>query len=244
MNSRLAFLLPVFGLLLFWISPSHAYTFTPTPTEWQSWPGYCKAKYAWTNIGRRSRFAQYVTAADKAQLAAWERAGISGLHHHCAGSAWLTRSKLERTEDRRKYMLRQAYNETLYTLERSNKNAPHFAYLAIQMATIMSESGNSNAAIALLQDVIAHQPGNDVMYSATAIMQRKNGDLDAAKSTLLQGHEVLEGRSAEICYNLGLISLEMGDIDEAEEFAQLAYQLGYPLPGLRTKLVEMGRLQD
>ena len=141
-------------------------------------------------------------------------------------------------------MLRQAESETLFTVERSDKYAPEFAYLAIQMATIMHERGETAKAIALLQSVIVGQPTNDVIYSATAIMQRKLGNLEEAKATLVQGHEALEGRSAEICYNLGLISLELGHVDDAEKYAQLAYQLGYPLPGLRTKLVKMGRLQD
>lgn len=244
MPVKFRFLIPTFYVLLFYASPSFAFTFTPTDTEWQSWPGYCKAKYAWTNIGRASRFAGLVTAADRAELAEWEEAGISGLHHHCAGTAWLQRSRLERDANRRQYLLRQAYSETTFTFERSNREAPHFAYLAIQMATIMNERGDRGAAIDLLQQVISGQPGNDVIYSATAILQRKNGDLEAAWDTLLEGHEALNGRSAEICYNLGLISIELGKLDEAEEFAQLAYQLGYPLPGLRTKLIKLGRLQD
>jgi Flp pilus assembly protein TadD len=244
MNTRLTFLLPVFAIVVLWSTPSSAFTFTPTDTEWHSWPGYCKAKYAWTNIGRGSRFARLVTAADKAELAHWEKAGISGVHHYCAGSAWLQRSRLESDDSRRKYMLRQAENETLFTVERSNKYAPEFVYLAIQMATIMNERGNTAAAVALLESVIVGQPTNDVIYSAAAIMQRKLGNLEEAKATLLQGHEALEGRSAEICYNLGLISLELGDVDAAEKYAQLAYQLGYPLPGLRAKLVKLGRLKD
>jgi hypothetical protein len=52
----------------------------------------------------------------------------------------------------------------------------------------------------------------------------------------------MDGKSAEICYNLGLLSLELGEIDDAEKYAKLAYEQGFPLPGLRKKLQELGRM--
>ena len=43
----------------------------------------------------------------------------------------------------------------------------------------------------------------------------------------------------EAHYNLGLALLEAGDIDSAKLHAKKAYELGYPLPGLREKLKKL-----
>ena len=77
-----------------------------------SWPGRCKAIYIWTNIGKRSKFVNLVGPAEKADLMEWENADIRGLHHFCAGTAWLQRAKLQTNAGRRAFELRQAMAET------------------------------------------------------------------------------------------------------------------------------------
>ncbi|HNP37825.1 MAG TPA: hypothetical protein PKK10_18435 [Woeseiaceae bacterium] len=47
--------------------------------------------------------------------------------------------------------------------------------------------------------------------------------------------------TAEVHYNLGLLYLDMGRIDDAGEQAELAYAQGYPLPGLRMKLARLSK---
>jgi Flp pilus assembly protein TadD len=242
MNTKVIPLALVFATLVIFPTVSLAYQFVPTDAEWLGWPDYCKAKYAWTNIGRRSKFASTVTAAQKRELSSWEKAGIRGIHHHCAGTAWLRRAQLERNETRRKYLLRQARAETQFSYDRSKRSSPQFVYLAVQMATIIHENGESAIAVRLLQDVIVEQPDNGILYSATAIMQRRLGNLKEAKQTLLRGNKAMAGMSPEINYNLGLLCLELGQIDEAEEYAKFAYEQGYPLPGLRRKLRLAGRM--
>jgi tetratricopeptide (TPR) repeat protein len=105
----------------------------------------------------------------------------------------------------------------------------------------MYELGDIEPAAQLLQDLIPDQPQNDVLYSATAVMLRRLGHLERAKAILLQGNEATQSSSAEICYNLGLVSLELGELDDAVAYAELAYEKGYPLPGLRMKLQKLGR---
>lgn len=223
-------------------SHAEAYTFTPTDLEWQSWPAQCKAKYAWTNIGRSSKFAATVGPAENAALKPWEDAGIRGLHHYCTGMLWLNRAKMESDPTERKHMLRMAREETTFTLERSPQTSPYFAPIAIQMASIMHEQGESGEALKLLQTVISAQPTNDVAYSAAAVMQRELGHLKEAKQTLVKGYEAVEGRSAEINYNLGLVCIELGELDEAVKYAEAAYDMGFPLQGLRSKLQKLGRM--
>ena len=154
MNRKRTNLLLVLCATFAYVPTSFAYDFSPTDIEWQSWPGYCKAKYVWTSIGRQSRFSNLVTPEQRSELAQWENAGIRGLHHHCAGTAWLQRAKLERTETRRNALLRQAESESTFSFERSNRRAPQFSFLAIQMAAIMNEQGKTAEALGLLDLMI------------------------------------------------------------------------------------------
>jgi len=43
--------------------------------------------------------------------------------------------------------------------------------------------------------------------------------------------------SSELHYNMGLLYFDMGDNKQAAEHARIAYEHGYPLPGLRQKLI-------
>ena len=50
----------------------------------------------------------------------------------------------------------------------------------------------------------------------------------------------LDPKNAEAHYNLGLLYERTGSIEEAVEHARVAYDLGYPLNGLRKKLDRRG----
>lgn len=56
-------------------------------------------------------------------------------------------------------------------------------------------------------------------------------------------HEALElePNLVEAHYNIALLYIDLNRYDEAVTHAKRAYELGYPLPGLRQKLVRMGR---
>ncbi len=181
--------------------------------------------------------------ADKVELQTWEAAGINGVHHYCAGMLYLQRARFEKDDYRKQRMLRNALGETDFTLAASTGSSPLFVHVALQMAMIQYEVGNTQEALVLLDSIIASQPGNDMAYSAAAIMRRNLGQLDEAKAILLRGYEATGGASAELTYNLGLVLFELGEVDDAETYAVQAYELGYPLPGLRNKLRKVGRMQ-
>jgi uncharacterized protein (TIGR02996 family) len=48
--------------------------------------------------------------------------------------------------------------------------------------------------------------------------------------------EAMGFESADVYYNRGLLELDAGDLKAAQAFADKAYALGYPLPGLRNRL--------
>lgn len=65
------------------------------------------------------------------------------------------------------------------------------------------------------------------------------GDLDAAEKVLQEGL-ALSPQSPEIAYNLGLLYVRKAQYDDAVRYAEIAYGNGYPLPGLRNKLMKKG----
>jgi tetratricopeptide (TPR) repeat protein len=54
----------------------------------------------------------------------------------------------------------------------------------------------------------------------------------------------LEPENASINYNLGLALLKTKDFEQANKYAKKAYALGFPLPGLKNKLIEAGKWED
>lgn len=66
------------------------------------------------------------------------------------------------------------------------------------------------------------------------------GDEDAALAQLQEAAR-LEPQSAANHYNLGLIYFRLKQYVPAREAAKLAYDLGFPLPGLKNKLAAAGQ---
>lgn len=67
----------------------------------------------------------------------------------------------------------------------------------------------------------------------------KKGDTTGAMS-LYEAALKIDPDSADAHYNLGLMYIKLGNYAKASEQAQAAYGTGYPLPGLREKLVAAG----
>lgn len=71
----------------------------------------------------------------------------------------------------------------------------------------------------------------------------KNGQSAAAIKLLDEAVE-LGGESANLYYNLGLTYLDLKQYDKALENAHRAYQMGFPLPGLRDRLKRQGKWSE
>lgn len=68
---------------------------------------------------------------------------------------------------------------------------------------------------------------------------------DTSEARILLGEAASLGpESAELHYNLGLGYLKLGDTESAAKHADRAYAMGYPLPGLRNKLIAAGIWKD
>jgi tetratricopeptide (TPR) repeat protein len=90
-----------------------------------------------------------------------------------------------------------------------------------------------------LQRAIAFRPQDANLYFLFGIYLHRLGHLKPAEGKYRKGLEIAPD-SAEGNYNFGLLLYEMGRYAEAQERARKAYNLGYPLPGLKHKLVEKG----
>ena len=54
----------------------------------------------------------------------------------------------------------------------------------------------------------------------------------------------LQPEDPTINYNLGLLYAQKKDYGQARTYAKKAYELGFPLPGLKNKLMEAGKWED
>jgi Tfp pilus assembly protein PilF len=75
------------------------------------------------------------------------------------------------------------------------------------------------------------------------IYLHRKGDL-AGSERRYQEALSLDPNFAEGHYDLGLLYVDMRRYDDALAQAHAAYKLGYPLPGLKQKLVSIGRWRD
>lgn len=237
MVSRL--LIPI-GALVFplWAG---AFQFTPTDLEWTGWPGYCQARYVTTNIGGTSRWNRDFPSAE---ISYWRNAigedSFMHVHHYCAGTVWFTRYRLEADSRQRQLMLDTALRETTYTYERIPSTSVIASNVAVTMAEIADARGETELARGYLEKAIQNRPEDALPYVALAVHHRRRKQLELAERSLLMGDKALDGKSMEIQYNLGLVRLELGNIEGARESALQVYKQEYPLPALRNKLIELG----
>lgn len=215
--------------------------FSPTEAEWASWPNYCRARYVVSSAGGRST---YVGSVPRSEVARQER--IIGetawywLHHFCAGLIYMDRARTSAIV-REQFLLNSAEDEMLGQYERVPPSDPFFGHVVSGLARLYRQKGEPQKALGMLREGIAAAPQFAPNYSLAFLVLRDAGRDEEAENVLIEGNEATNGRSAEINYFLGLLYADSGELDSAVEHARIAYQLGYPLPGLKLKLERSGR---
>lgn len=221
---------------------AHAYEFVPTTSEFSTWPRHCQARYVTTDIGRQQPWsAGFPQSIVDQQIAEVGWPTFEKLHHYCAGIIWLNRSRLERDAVAKKFDVRTARAEVLFTYQAMDKKHPIATSVMITLAQVCQAAEDYGCAEDTLEQAIQLHPSAAAPYSALSVMYRDRKQFDTAEQVLIRGDEATEGKSPEINYNLGLLLVEMKDYDGAVERAKRAYQLGYPLPGLKNKLVRLAK---
>jgi len=90
---------------------------------------------------------------------------------------------------------------------------------------------------------MAFAPRDGVVHMVYGIYLARKGDLDAALDRYLEALQMTP-ESTELHYNLGLLYADMKRYDDARDQAWIAYGSGFPLLGLRNKLVRAGQWRD
>lgn len=97
----------------------------------------------------------------------------------------------------------------------------------------------ADLALPYLEEAQAFCPTCASVATVYGIYYQRLGQLDKAIEKYKKALEIDE-YSIDAHYNLGLVLVEKGKFTEANEHAQLAYEYGHRLPGLRTKLQKAG----
>jgi Flp pilus assembly protein TadD len=71
----------------------------------------------------------------------------------------------------------------------------------------------------------------------------KAGQVDQATEQLKEAHN-LQPDNPTINYNLGLLYVQRKNYEEAKNYAKKAYELGFPLPGLKNQLMQAGKWEE
>jgi len=82
-------------------------------------------------------------------------------------------------------------------------------------------------------------PGDAMVYVIRGLYYARTDRNQEARKALQQAVD-LEPRHPEIHYNLGLVLFRLNEYEAARTHARQAYELGYPLPGLKNMLEEAG----
>lgn len=216
-----------------------AYYFVPTEVEWNTWPEYCRAKYVGTGIGETSPFANRVSPAERARWAKAMGDPFVHIHHYCAGIAYMQRYMSERNPARRSHLLDLATGEMVYTFRRIEPASNVFPDVAKNLAMAHRYAGNHKQAIGVLEQSIAVHPQYAPAYSALSLIYRDVEKPELQEQVLRKGLAA-SADSAELHYFLGLMLANQKRYTEAVDHAHKAYDLGYPLPGLKRKLQRAG----
>lgn len=233
-------------MLAILVAPSaYAFNFAVRADEWNTWPPECRARYSTT---KASNVTPYAGVVPSSEVRSWEnRVGTyawNHMHHYCAGLAYLHRAKREKDPKWRDVYLKNAAREAGYTYNRLLQEPGQVLLpdVSIGLAAISMESGQPSKAMKYLELAMQESPRVERIYIAMASVYQREGQPEQAREVLLRGQTATDGGSAELVYNLGLVSYELGDLDAAEKYANEAYAAGFPLPGLRRKLESSGRL--
>lgn len=86
---------------------------------------------------------------------------------------------------------------------------------------------------------IEFRPRDGVVWMIYGIFLQRKGQLKKALQKYLHAKNLIP-KSPELDYNLGLLYVRLKDYGKARRYAELAYNAGYPLPGLKKQLKAVG----
>jgi tetratricopeptide (TPR) repeat protein len=154
---------------------------------------------------------------------------------------WVQRAKAEPDPQQRKFFFTNAVGDLSYFTARVPPESGIMAKALYSLAEAYNGLGDRTTAMQTLTEAVESHPENPATHVALGLFLRNDKDLAGARKALEHGVQVIgDSVSAELDYDLALVLLESDQKEQAVKYAHKAYELGYPLPGLRMKLARMG----
>lgn len=217
-----------------------AYDFTLSEQEFNSWDVRCQALYLSTNVGKRSAFRNRLPVSIIQKERKKADAVKSGGWHYCAGLIYVKRAKLAVTN---KALQQANYDKAIkefnFTYSDISRSAPWFAEIGINYGNLLSELNQIKKAQQVFAEVEKYYPNYDRLYVTKAMMYWRLKKFNEGIKTIVARGDTQISKSMEMSYMLSFLYAESGEIESAEKYANIAYRLGYPLPGLKNKIEKL-----
>ncbi len=104
--------------------------------------------------------------------------------------------------------------------------------------------GSHYTASCWFERALAFRPQDPQVRLVYGIDLLRDGKTSEAIEQMLLAEKYMDTADANVAYNLGLAYFEAKDYEQALKRAHQAYELGFPLPGLREKLQRAGQWHD
>lgn len=205
---------------------------TPTSLEYDAWPDICKSNKFLTIPPDKIR----PKVSEREAEVMWSCGGW----HYCTGLLKVRRAELmPPTQEFRAYV-KDALKDINVSFDKIDKKEAWSAEMAVTAARAHRLLNETEEALEYLDFARSKHPTYSPAYTARAMLSFDKKEYKEAIDTLQEGLEAA-GDSGEIHYFLGLAYLYNGNLEEAIMHEQAARSLGYPLTGLRNKIVARER---
>jgi len=214
-----------------------------TEAEWIAWPSYCKAGFLASDWSRGSPYHGRMPEGQVRSLRQNHdvTVGIPGVHHFCIGMIYTNRAKNMSAGPKLIETLRNAINEIEYSYSRMSPAAPKFSLVTAYYGTALYRSGKRQQAFDMWNKGIETKPDSRESYLAMAEILLSEKNPKEALEVLNRYESAKTGEAADVEAFLAFTYIELGMNDKAKEHADNAYQLGYPLPGLRNRIERLNK---
>jgi tetratricopeptide (TPR) repeat protein len=145
-------------------------------------------------------------------------------------------------EKARQHKERGAWNYAFDDIDFMLRYVPNHPHALMQMSEIGIAAGQPDTARRYLDYAIQYRPKNVSSHVIYGIHLHRTGHYQEAVEHYTQALK-LDPTASETHYNLGLSYVELKQYKLAQEHAQIAYDKGYPLSGLKDKLKQLGHWQ-
>lgn len=131
---------------------------------------------------------------------------------------------------------------TLLIFPNHHRALAAFGKLSLREKTL-KPTGAKYSVECFFDRAIRYKPNDAMVRMVYGNYLSKAGQIDKATDQFEIAVN-LEPENPTINYNLGLLYMKKKNYEQANTYAKKAYELGFPLPGLKNQLMEMGKWND